>query len=118
MKIMITAQDANPDSPVDERFGRASWFILHDTETDSWQAIANTAGQAEHGAGVSAAQAIIDSGASVLLTGHVGPNAFTSLQAAGVQIASQISETVREAVQQYLAGHYSLVDGPDSLPSH
>ncbi|MCD6498700.1 MAG: NifB/NifX family molybdenum-iron cluster-binding protein [Deltaproteobacteria bacterium] len=118
MKIMITAQGQDPDARVDERFGRAEWFILHDTETDSWQAIANKAGQAEHGAGVSAAQAVIDAGANVLLTGHVGPNAFTSLQAAGVQIASQINETVREAVQNYLAGQYPLVDGPDSLPSH
>jgi predicted Fe-Mo cluster-binding NifX family protein len=54
---------------------------------------------------------ISDKGAEVLLTGFCGPNAFTTLQAAGIKIVSDISGTVRDAVKLYNKGNLAFSEG-------
>lgn len=93
MKIAITSYGQDRDSPIDTRFGRAEYFLIHDTETNSWEGHSNKQGlTAAHGAGIQAAQNILGSGAEVLVTGHVGPKAFKVLNAGGMEIFS-IGET-------------------------
>jgi predicted Fe-Mo cluster-binding NifX family protein len=105
MKIVITAQGTNLDSPVDPRFGRAKHFLLIDTQ--SMQTTAHNNAQnlnAPQGAGIQAAQAIYNLGAGAVVTGNVGPKAFTTLQAAGVAVYVGASGTVREATEQFRSG--------------
>jgi len=47
-------------------------------------------------------------GAEVLLTGYCGPNAFKTLQAAGVKVANDITGTVRDTVNAYSEGKFSF----------
>ena len=56
------------------------------------------------GAGIQAAQFVIEQGAQAVLTGNVGPNAYNVFQAAGVPIYLLTGGTVREAVEAYKAG--------------
>jgi predicted Fe-Mo cluster-binding NifX family protein len=106
MKIAITAQGKTLDAPVDPRFGRAPGFIVFDTDARTFEYIENTQNmQAAQGAGIQSGRRIADTGAGAVLTGHVGPKAFTTLQAAGVKIYSGVSGTVQNAVDQFLAGN-------------
>jgi predicted Fe-Mo cluster-binding NifX family protein len=41
MKVCITSQGDTLEASVDPRFGRCQYFIFIDTETDSFEAIAN-----------------------------------------------------------------------------
>ena len=83
MKIVITSQGTSLESPVDPRFGRAKHFVLVDTNTGELSAHDNSQNlNAPQGAGIQAAQAVAQLGAEAVLTGHVGPKAFTTLQAA------------------------------------
>ena len=41
MKICITSQAGNLDSALDERFGRCSYFIIYDIETDEFESVEN-----------------------------------------------------------------------------
>ncbi len=63
MKIAITASGPTLDSPVDQRFGRASRFILFDTKTRDHTTIDNTqALDSAQGAGIQAAETVVARG--------------------------------------------------------
>ncbi|HEV57643.1 MAG TPA: dinitrogenase iron-molybdenum cofactor biosynthesis protein [Phycisphaerales bacterium] len=117
MKIAVTAQGPDLDAAVDPRFGRAAYFLLVDTETMDFSLMENEASQAAGGAGVSAAQAVIDAGAEAVLTGNCGPNAFRTLKAGGVSVYTGVSGTVREAIEGYVAGRFSP-DAGANVQSH
>lgn len=115
MKICVTASGEGLDSEVDPRFGRCAYFIIYDPETRSVESIANASTAASGGAGVKAAEAIANEDVSVLLTGRVGPNAFSIFAELGIDV--QVAKgTVREAIRQYEAGELEAISSPNSSP--
>lgn len=104
MKICITSQGNTLESQVDPRFGRCAYFIIIDPESSEFEIIENSNAQTMGGAGIQAGQLVSDKGVKALLTGHVGPNAFQTLQASGIEIITGISGPVKEAVEQYKSG--------------
>lgn len=105
MKIAVTSQGKDLDSQVDPRFGRAAYIIIVDSDTMNFEILDNKENiNALKGAGIQAASNISGKGAQVLLTGFCGPNAFKTLQAAGVKVANDASGTVREAVKAFVGG--------------
>ena len=114
MKVAITSQGTELSSPVDPRFGRAKYFIVVDTESGSFEAVDNAQNlNAPQGAGIQAAQNVSAKGAEVVVTGHVGPNAFRTLSAAGIKIAVGAEGTVSEALEKFKAGELKESDGAD-----
>jgi len=105
MKIAITASNPDLSSPVDPRFGRCPYFIIVDPDTLEFEANENTNLYASSGAGIQAAQFVANKGVKALLTGSCGPNAFQTLQAAGVEVIVGISGTVQEAATLYKEGN-------------
>jgi predicted Fe-Mo cluster-binding NifX family protein len=105
MKIAITAQGQDLSSQLDTRFGRAKWLIVYDTETDSFQATDNTVNlNAVSGAGIQTAQNVANLGVEAVITGNVGPNAFKTLNAAGIKIFLAEIQTVQKAIDLFKAG--------------
>lgn len=117
MKIAVTASTRELSSPVDPRFGRCAYFLFVDSETMQFEAVENTNVAAASGAGIQSAQLIANQGANVLLTGSCGPNAFQTLQAAGVEVIVGVTGTIQEAVQQYKTGKLQPTAQPN-VPSH
>ena len=114
MKIAVTSRGAELDSEVDPRFGRARYFVIVDTDSGEAQAVDNEQNlNAAQGAGPQAAQLVAQHGGEALLTGHVGPNAFRALSAAGIKIYSGAEGTVRDAVEQFKAGKLAQAGGAD-----
>jgi len=81
--------------------------VFVDSDTMAFEATANEAIAAPGGAGIQAAQTIVNKGVDVLVSGNVGPNAFQVLSAAGVKIATGAYGTVKEAVEMYKTGRLS-----------
>ncbi len=105
MKIAITAQGNSIDSEVDPRFGRAKSFIIFDTETrESYSVDNNQNLQAMQGAGIQSAKTVIDNGVKALITGNVGPKAFTALNSAGIDIYIGAKGSVEKAIEDYING--------------
>jgi len=105
MTIAIPAQEVDLSSPVDDRFGRAVWFHVIDTETGERHVHENTKNlHAVQGAGVQAAQAVIDLGVEAVVTGHCGPKAFAVLKAADVDVYVGARGTVEDAIEAFAAG--------------
>lgn len=105
MKIVFTSQSKNWDSALDERFGRAKGFVLFDEETKriSWHSNEDNL-NAAHGAGIQAAQFVINTGASILITGQVGPKAFDLLKKSKIRIYKSENITIKEAYNKYILG--------------
>ena len=105
MIIAVTSQGSEVSSEVDPRFGRASQFVLIDTDTGEVRGISNDQNLAAvQGAGIQAAKTVAKLGAEVLLTGNVGPKAFATLAASGIEVCTGVSGTVADAVGRYQAG--------------
>jgi predicted Fe-Mo cluster-binding NifX family protein len=114
MKLALTSQDGSLQSPLDLRFGRAKYFILLDTETGAISVVDNTVNvNAAQGAGIQTAKRIVELGADALITGHVGPKAFSTLQAGGIKIYTGASGTVAEAIEQFKAGKLAAASAAD-----
>ena len=63
MKIAIPVDDKSLNSAVSQSFGRAPYFFFYDTETEESDFLDNGAVASQGGAGIKAAQAIVDNGA-------------------------------------------------------
>lgn len=114
MKIAITSIDGTIDGMVDERFGRTKKIVIFDTETNSHETIDNTTNMnAAQGAGIQTAQNVIQAGAKAVISGHLGPNAFRVVSAAGVEVFTASNMTVREALESYKNGKLSKLAGAD-----
>lgn len=113
VKICITASGEGLDAAVDPRFGRAAYFVLVDTDTLEARTQSNEAVDAGHGAGVQAAQTVVASGARAVVSGHCGPKAFQVLDAAGIEVYTGASGSVRDTVQAFLDGRLSRAEGAD-----
>ena len=100
MIIAISSEGKDLSSKVDPRFGRAKYFIIYDTATNNFDVTDNLQNlQAAQGAGIQAAQKMANQNAVLVISGNLGPKAFTTLNAAGIKIALWSKGTVKEAVE-------------------
>ncbi|HBE04356.1 MAG: dinitrogenase iron-molybdenum cofactor biosynthesis protein [Spirochaetes bacterium GWF1_41_5] len=104
MKICITSQGNNFESQIDPRFGRCAFFIIIDPDTSDFEAIKNTSAESAGGAGIQSGKFIADKQVKSVITGNVGPNAFQTLNAAGIEIITGVSGLVKDAIKKYKRG--------------
>lgn len=104
MKIAIPADDRKMEGNVSNSFGRAPYYLIYDTETSQGEFIENSAAQAQGGAGIKAAQEIVDSKAKTLLTPRCGENAAKVLQGATIEIYQSLAGSLFENILAFEAG--------------
>lgn len=85
MKIAISSTGEKINSLMDLRFGRCEYFQIYNTETKELKAINNTGLTCSGGAGIAAAQQLIDENIDVVITGSLGPNAFKIISTAEIK---------------------------------
>jgi predicted Fe-Mo cluster-binding NifX family protein len=117
MILAISSSGTDLDSNVDPRFGRCPYFIIYNTDSDTFEYMENASRQAMGGAGIQAGQAVAKSGAKALITGHVGPNAHRVLSSSSIDIYSGVSGKVRDALDKFKKGELAKTDAPD-VDSH
>jgi predicted Fe-Mo cluster-binding NifX family protein len=104
MILFISAQQSQPDSLTDVRFGRSPWLIRIDTDTNQWEAFPNPGASQSGGAGVAAAQFVIDQKANAVISGDFGPHAANALRAANIDMRLFTDEisTAKQALEYFL----------------
>lgn len=83
MKVAITSTGNSPDSKLDSRFGRCSYFVIYDTENHATEYIPNPNKENIEGAGPASVQLIASKGAVKVVSGEFGAKVkslFDSLQ--------------------------------------
>lgn len=116
MKIAVTGGSKDPKQQLDLRFGRCSYFLIYDDNGVFEKAVENKGQTASGGAGMAAAQQIVDEKVGVVITGHLGPNAFNMLNGADVKSYQCSSVSCDEAVKMYKEN--KLQEITQSGPSH
>jgi predicted Fe-Mo cluster-binding NifX family protein len=117
MRIVITANGTELEAQASPVFGRCPTYVFVDTETMQFEGLENPAIAAPSGAGIQAAQFVIERGGQAIVTGNVGPNAYGVFQASGVPVYLFGGGTVREAVEAYVAGRLEPVGG-SNVPAY
>lgn len=117
MKVVVTAEGNDLSSPTNPRFGRCPTFIFVETDTMALEAVPNPAAAASGGAGIQAAQLVVERGVAAVLTGNLGPNAADVFGAAGVPVYFNSEPTVGAAIEAFKAGRLQEARGPNA-PAH
>jgi predicted Fe-Mo cluster-binding NifX family protein len=105
VKIAVALKDKSGlDSTVSSIFGRCPYFMLVDPDTKEFTIAENPAINESGGAGIKAAQFVIDQGATAVICGDVGPKASSLLLAEGCAIYQQHGKTAKDAVDAYQEG--------------
>ncbi len=112
MKICFTSQGNNLDAAIDPRFGRCKYFVIVETDTQAFEAIQNPNVEAMGGAGIQSGQLIANKQVKAVLTGNVGPNAFQTLQAAGIDVITGVSGSIKDSIEKYNKGELKPVQTP------
>lgn len=111
MKIAVSSQGKTLDAQIDPRFGRAAYIIIVDPDTLEFNAFDNADNKNSFkGAGTKAAAMVCDQDVQALLTGFCGPNAFDTLNAAGVKVVNDQTGTIMDAVNRFKKGDIAYAD--------
>jgi predicted Fe-Mo cluster-binding NifX family protein len=102
---------------MDPRFGRCQYFVFVDPESMEFEAFENEGLMASGGAGVQAAQLVVQKGAKALVTGNLGPNAASALSASGIKVHLAAGGSVKEVTEAFKTGKLREVSG-STVPSH
>lgn len=104
MIIAIPVEDKTVESLVSGSFGRAPYFMFYDTDAKEATFSVNEAADNQGGAGIKAAQIIVDAGAVVLLAPRCGENASVVLQKAKVEVYQTVPGPARINLQEFENG--------------
>ncbi len=119
MKIALTVTEKNENAKVDPRFGRCPAFLIYDEDSGEKKLIDNSQNlNAPQGAGIQASQNILKENIDILITGNVGPKAFSLLKGSNVKIYTGASGmNVEEAINAYKDGKLQEASGA-TKPGH
>lgn len=110
MKIAIPVEGDRAGARVCTSYGRAPFYLIHDTETKENHYVVNEAARQTGGAGIKAAQIVVDQGVDALLSPRLGQNAADVIQAAGIAIFKTQGDSVDENLRLYARGLLEELD--------
>lgn len=116
MKIAISSKGKDLNATVEPRFGRASYFIIIETDTLEYKLLENSGFNSAHGAGVLTGQMISKEDVAAVITGNVGPNAFQTLIASEIKMYHASDIPIAEAIDAFKKDQLELIQ--ESGPPH
>ena len=120
MKIAISASGNSLESEIDMRFGRCPYFIfveLEGKEIKGHEIIENTSANQTGGVGITSAELVAKKGAQAVLTGNVGPRAFSVFSQFNIDVY-QVSGKVIDAVKAFADGKLKKIQEPTGPMMH
>jgi predicted Fe-Mo cluster-binding NifX family protein len=116
MRLAIATDGTTLESEVCPSFGRTETFLIVDTETLEVEVLPNAAAHAQGGAGIVAAQALVDAGVDAAVALYLGQNAADVLTSAGVPVYKGVPGTAAETVRRFNANELTVLK--DVHPGH
>lgn len=116
MKIGISSTGNSMSSMLDARFGRCSYFVIYDTDTNQSTYIDNSARTASGGAGIAAAQEMVNNDVEVVITGNMGPNAFNVMANSDIKVYRCGNVAINNALQLFKEAKLQMIS--QAGPAH
>lgn len=110
MKIAMPVDDKSMETTVSQSFGRTPYFLIYDTESKESIFLDNGAAASQGGAGIKAAQSIVDNKVSALLTPRCGENAAQVINVANIKLYKTINESIKDNIDAFNDGKLSILD--------
>lgn len=110
MKIAIPANEKNIDMGVCPSFGRAPYYLIYDTQKSEGVFLENSAASSQGGAGIKAAQIIVDSKVDALIAPRCGQNAADVIIDAGIKIYKSKMASLDENIKDLLDKKLTILD--------
>ena len=86
MKIAITSTGDTLNSTIDSRFGRCTFFAIHNTDTKSTEFFLNPSKEAQEGAGPAAVQFVAAHKVSKIVSGEFGMKIKSLLESLNIEM--------------------------------
>lgn len=119
MKLAIALKENKYNSLIDERFGRAPYFIIIDNENKNFEIIENEAKDENTGAGLKAVKNLVKKNIDVIIAEEIGPKAgelIYDLEIPTFKVGKNENvEKVLEAYNNNLLEKYDLASKPMGL---
>lgn len=109
MKLIVPVESKSMEAPVCPSYGRAPFYAMFDTENGGCEFLDNSAAASQGGAGIKAAQMLVDSGAAALITYRCGENAAQVLSAAEIKMYKAQDGSVADNIAKFKEGKLSLL---------
>lgn len=110
MKVAIPVDENHPDTAVCASLARAPYYLIKDTVSNELTFIENTAANSQGGAGVKAAQLLVDQQIEALLTPRCGQNAAEVLNAAKMEIYKTEYPSAKENLTAFNSGLLAMLN--------
>lgn len=109
MKIAMPVDEKSMETTVCQSFGRTPYFLIYDTELKESIFLDNSAAASQGGAGIKAAQTIVDNNVEALLTPRCGQNAADVIKSANIKIYKTINDSINDNINALNDGKLSLL---------
>jgi predicted Fe-Mo cluster-binding NifX family protein len=110
MKISIPVDEKTLESNVCASFGRTPYYLIYDIETKESVFIDNSAATSTGGAGIKAAQTIVDNKVDVLLIPRCGQNAADVIKSADIKIYKTTSALAKDNIAAFIDGKLPMLN--------
>ena len=110
MKIAIPVTANNIDSEVCPSFGRTEFFLIYNTNDQSNFFLDNSAATSQGGAGIKAAQILVDEHVDVLITLRCGENAASVLLEANIAIYKAAGNNLKDNISACEQGKLEMLN--------
>ena len=115
MKIAMPVDAPNLDAQVENRLGTASYLLVVDTETGTFEAVQTPAGTSGPGAGIQIVSMAVGMGAEVVLCGYIAPYIAETLEKSGVRILTAVRGRARDVVDGFQRGDFDRAEETEAL---
>jgi len=105
MKILISADGADLEASVANRFGTSRYLVIVDTETGDFDAVPNPGISGQRGSGMQAVVLAVSKDVKAVLTGYCAPAICNQLEANDIEVLTGLDGRVREIVERYKQGN-------------
>lgn len=107
MRIAIPTDENTENTGICPAFARAPYFYFYDTEAKEGTFVDNSAAAQSGGAGIKAAQLLVDNKAGALLTPRCGENAAEVLKEANIKLYKTEGTDLKSNIDAFVGGGLS-----------
>lgn len=109
MKIGMPVESKSLETAISLSFGRTAYYLIYDTDSKESSYIDNGAAASQGGAGIKAAQLLVDQKVEAVITPRCGQNAADVLNAANIKMYQSNHSLAIENIKAFENGNLNLL---------